>query len=78
MRGFRIVKGDLLLVVPAQSPIDGAVMLAKWPGHCAVRKIKLTGDQLMLLSYDHDLEAEPVSLSSISFVGRCVRLEASL
>lgn len=78
MRGFRIVKGDLLLVVPAQSPIDGAVMLLKWPGHCAARKIKLTGDQLMLLSYNHDLEAEPVPLSAVTFVGRCVRLEAAL
>lgn len=78
MRGFRIVKGDLVLVVPAQSPIDGAVMLVKWLDYCAIRKIKMTGDQLLLLSYDHDLEAQPVPLSAASFVGRCVRLEASL
>lgn len=78
MRGFRIVKGDLLLTVPAQSPIDGAVMVVKWPGHCAARKIRYTGGQLMLMSYDSELDAEPVALEAVSFVGRCVRLEAAL
>ncbi len=78
MRGFRIVQGDLLLVVPAQSPIDGAVMLLRWRSHCTVRKIKLTGDKLMLLSYNRELDAEPVPLSEVTFVGRCARLEAAL
>ncbi len=78
MRGFRIVKDDLLLVVPAQSPIDGAVMLLKWKSHCTIRKIKLSGDKLMLLSYNRELDAEPVQLSDVTFVGRCARLEASL
>lgn len=78
MRGFRIVRGDLLLVVPAQSPIDGAVMLLRQAGNAAVRKIKLTGDQLMLLSYDSELQAEPVSINAVTFIGRCARLEAPL
>ena len=78
MRGFRICKGDLLLTVPASSPINDAVMLVRWSGHCTVRKIKLSGDQLMLLSYDRELEAEPIPLSEVSFAGRCVRLETQL
>jgi len=78
MRGFRIVKGDLLLVVPAQSPIDGAVMLLKWRQHCTVRKIKISGGRLLLLSYDRELEAEPVSVEEVTFIGRCARLEAAL
>ena len=78
MRGFRILQGDLLLTVPAESPIDGAVMLLNHRGHYMIRKIKLSGDKLMLLSYDHELDALPASLSAITFIGRCVRLEASL
>lgn len=78
MRGFRIVRDDLLLVAPAQSPIDGAIMLIRWPDHCAVRKVKLSGERMLLLSYNTELEAEPVSVSSVTFVGRCARLEASL
>lgn len=78
MRGFRILQGDLLLTVPAQSPIDGAVMLLTMRGHYMVRKIKITGDRLMLLSYDQELDAQPVTLSAVTFLGRCARLEASL
>jgi len=78
MRGFRILQGDLLLTVPAESPIDGAVMLLNLRGHHMVRKIKLSGDRLMLLSYDQELDAQPVALSAITFMGRCARLEASL
>lgn len=78
MRGFRILQGDLLLVVPAHSPIDGAVMLVKYRNHCTVRKVKLSGDKLMLLSYNRELDAEPVPLSETTFVGRCARLEAAL
>lgn len=78
MRGFRIVRGDLLLVVPAHSPIDGAVMLLRWRGHVAARKIKLSGDRLMLLSYDREIDAEPAQMADVTFIGRCARLEASL
>ena len=78
MRGFRILKDDLLLVVPAHSPIDGAVMLLKWKNHCMARKVKLSGERLMLLSYDRELDAQPAQLAEVTFVGRCARLEASL
>lgn len=76
--GFRILKDDLLLVVPAHSPIDGAVMLLKWKNHCMARKVKLSGERLMLLSYDRELDAQPAQLAEVTFVGRCARLEASL
>lgn len=78
MRGFRIAKGDLLLTVPAHSPIDGAVMLLRWKGHAMARKIQLSEGRLTLLSYDHQINAEPVSLADCAFLGRCVRLEAAL
>ncbi len=78
MRGFRIVKGDLLLVVPAQSPIHGAVMLLNWKGHHMIRKIQISGDRMTLLSYDHTLDAEPVQMQAVTFLGRCARLEAAL
>jgi len=78
MRGFRVAKGDLLLTVPAHSPIDGAMMILKWKGHAMARKIQLQGDRLVLLSYDHEVGAVPVSLTDCTFIGRCVRLEAAL
>ncbi|MDR0929674.1 MAG: XRE family transcriptional regulator [Oscillospiraceae bacterium] len=78
MRGFRIVQGDLLLTVPAQSPIDGAVMLLNHRGHYMIRKIQLSDQRLMLLSYDRELDARSVPLPELTFIGRCARLEAAL
>ena len=38
MRGFRIHRGDVLLMVPAQSPVDGAVMLVEHGAHRSLLK----------------------------------------
>lgn len=79
MRGFRIHAGDVALVVPAQSPIDGAVMLVEYGAHRALRKVKkLDGFQVLLQSYDREYNAETLALSDVNFLGRCVRLEIAL
>ena len=78
MRGFRILAGDLLLVVPAQSPINDALMLVRWREHYLVRQVKLSESRLMLVSYDGELDIVPVPLSDVTFVGRCARLEIKL
>ncbi|MBQ7519873.1 MAG: helix-turn-helix transcriptional regulator, partial [Clostridia bacterium] len=39
MRGFRVQKGDLVLVVPAQAAVDGAIMLLQTPNGRVLRKI---------------------------------------
>ena len=79
MRGFRIHSGDVALVVPAQSPIDGAVMLVEYGAHRALRKIKkLDSFQVLLQSYDREYNAETMAISDVTFLGRCVRLEINL
>ena len=79
MRGFRIHSGDVALVVPAQSPIDGAVMLVEYGAHRALRKIKkLDSFQVLLQSYDREYNAETMAISDVTFLGRCVRLEITL
>jgi len=78
MRGFRIMQGDLLLVVPAQSPIDGALMLIHWREHYLVRQIKFSDNRLMLVSYDSELDVAPMPLADVTFIGRCARLEVRL
>lgn len=79
MRGFRIHKGDIVLTVPAQSPVDGAIMLVNWNEHRYLRKIKLLDDShLMLQSYDRQYEAETVSISDVGFISRCVQVTFDL
>lgn len=76
MRGFRIHSGDIALIVPAQSPVDGAVMLIERNQHRYLRKVKkLDGFQLLLQSYDREYDAETVQLNECTFLGRVVKLE---
>ena len=79
MRGFRIHKGDIVLTVPAQSPVDGAVMLMNYREHRYLRKVKVLSDhQVLLQSYDREYEAETVSISDIGFISRCVQVTFEL
>ena len=79
LQGFRIRKGDLLLVVPCQAPVDGAVMVLKTPVGHVLRKIKvLPHFQAALQTYDTDFESEIRAFNDLIIVGRCVRLEAEL
>ena len=79
LRGFRVQRGDLLLVVPAQAAVDGAIMLLQTPQGRVLRKVKRYNDyQAMLQKYDDTFESELKNYNEITFVGRCVRLEAEL
>ncbi len=73
LRGFRVQRGDLLLVV------DGAIMLLQTPQGRILRKVKRVNDyQAMLQKYDEAFESEIKNFNELTFVGRCVRLEAEL
>ena len=75
MRGFRIHRGDIVLTVPAQSPVDGAIMLLNYKDHRYLRKIKILDDQRVLLqSYDKEYEAETAAINEIGFLSRCVQV----
>ena len=79
MRGFRIHRGDIVLTVPAQSPVDGAIMLMNYKEHRYLRKVKILDDRNVLLqSYDREYEAESVPISEIGFLSRCVRVTFEL
>ena len=76
MRGFRIHQGDLALIVPAQSPIDGAVMLIDRDGHRNLRKVKkLDATTVLLQAYNREYEAENLQLNKVTFLGRVARVE---
>ena len=79
MRGFRIHRGDIVLTVPAQSPVDGAVMLINYNEHRYLRKIKVLNDrQVLLQSYDREYEQETAEISDVGFVSRCVQVTFDL
>ena len=79
MRGFRIMREDICLIVPAGSPIDGAIMLVEKDGHRFLRKVKkLDAMNVLLQSYDREYAGESCALPELNFVGRAVRVEFSL
>ena len=79
MRGFRIHRGDIVLTVPANSPVDGAIMLLNYNEHRYLRKIKVLDDRtVMLQHYDREYEAETVPISEIGFIARCVKVTFEL
>ena len=79
MRGFRIYAGDLLLTVPAPTPVDDAIMLLQIDGVRLARKIKKQDSgKLLLQSYNYEYEGKVVELKNVLILGRCVRLEKTL
>ena len=79
MRGFRILREDQCLIVPSNSPIDGAIMMVEFNHHRCIRKVKkLDGTNVLLQSYDREYNAETAALPEITFIGRVVRVEFSL
>ncbi len=79
LRGFRVCQGDLVLVVPAGSPIDGAIMLVEVKGRRVLRKVKrLENFHILLQSYDREYSAETYALNEVVCLGRCVRAEINL
>ena len=79
MRGFRIHRGDIVLTVPANSPVDGAIMLLNYNEHRYLRKIKVLDDRtVMLQHYDREYEAETVPMNEIGFLARCVKVTFEL
>jgi len=79
MRGFRIHRGDIVLTVPANSPVDGAIMLLNYNEHRYLRKIKVLDERtVMLQHYDREYEAETVPINEIGFLSRCVQVTFEL
>ncbi|NLE69773.1 MAG: helix-turn-helix domain-containing protein [Clostridiales bacterium] len=79
MRGFRVQKGDLVLVVPSQTAEDGAMMLLDTDlgKQLFVLKI-LPRYQLLLQTFDQQNASEVVAMADVRIIGKCVRLEAEL
>ena len=79
MHAFRIERDDLVLILPQQIPVDGAVMLVEYGAHRVLRKVQIFDKtRILLQSGDREMRAEHMSVSDIRFIGRAVRVEFTL
>ncbi len=79
MMGYRIRKGDRVLVLPATIPVDNAVMVFLSEGAYFLRKVKLQdGGRALLQWYDYEPRGDVVPLKELTLVGRVRRVEFDL
>jgi len=78
MQGFRIRKGDRVLIVPVHELTDGAVMLIELGGVRMLAKAARTGDRFTLLRLEHELETRRTDGSDIKVLGKAVKVEFDL
>lgn len=79
MRAFRVLQGDLVLIVPTQTAEDEKMMLFDTNAGKQLYMVKiLPRYQLLLQSFDKQSESEVVGMADARIIGRCVRLEAEL
>ncbi len=79
MRGYRVQKGDLVLIVPSNAVEDGKIMLLDTPQGKQLYMLKvLPRYQLLLQTFDQQSESEVIPMAEVKVIGKAVRLEAEL
>ncbi|MDF2673277.1 MAG: helix-turn-helix protein [Clostridiales bacterium] len=79
MRGFRIQRGDRLLVYQNQEFLNNSIVLLEMDGKRCIRQIKrLDSNKILVISHSNDLKTETKDVKSINIIGRCTRLEVEL
>lgn len=79
MRGFRIQKGDRLIVYQNQEAVNNSIVLLEVDGKRYIRQIKrLDSNKILIISHSNDLKTETKDVKSINIIGRCIKLEVEL
>lgn len=79
MRGFRIQKGDRLMVIQNPEIVNNSIAVIEMDGKKALRQIKrLDSNKALLISHSTDLKTETRDVKSFNVIARCVKLEIEL
>jgi transcriptional regulator with XRE-family HTH domain len=79
MRGFRMHKGDSVMLFVNSEMVSNSISLIEIDGKRCIRQIKrLDSTKVLILSHYTDLKTETRDIKSVEIVGRCVRLEINL
>lgn len=79
MEGFRFYEGDLLFIIPTQSPVNEAFMLIEYEKKRLIRKVVLLdGAKVLLIQNDREPLVVSTYMQDVHFIGRCARLESLL
>lgn len=79
MQGFRIRRGDILMIVQNHELVNNSIMLIQDFGQNEVRQVqKLEATKVLLVSSEYQQQTTPKATKDIQFIGQCVRVEFNL
>lgn len=79
MRGFRMQRGDRVLLVKDNCFQDGAIMLVQENEHYMLRKIKkLDALHIMLQSFGREYQGDTYNIDTIRPIAKAIKFEANL
>lgn len=79
LSGFRLKKGDRVMVVLNHEIYNNGLCLLEYNGKKAIRLARrLDGDRIMLLSHRDEVRGETVSIKEVKILGHCVKAEIDL
>jgi len=79
MKGYRIQKNDIIMVLQTKELINNSIMLIKECNEYAIRKVqKLDAKKVLLVGSSGGQEAVAREIRDIQFVGKCVKVEWNL
>lgn len=79
MRGFRIQRGDRLMVYQNQEVVNNSIVLLEMDGKRCIRQIKrLDANKILTIAHSNELKTETRDVKSVNIIGRCLRLEIEL
>ncbi|MCX7905034.1 MAG: S24 family peptidase, partial [Caloramator sp.] len=79
MKGFRISKGDKVMVYLNHEMEENAIYLIEVEGKRMIRHIRrLDANNVLFLSQNNDLKTETRDIKSFKIIGRCIKNEFDL
>lgn len=79
MRGFRICRNDVVMVVQNSEVVNNSMALIEEDGKKCIRQIRrLDSNKVLILSHSNELRTETRDVKSLNIIGRCLRVEIEL
>jgi len=79
MRGFRIARGDKIMVYLTPEMENNAIYLIEIDGKRMIRQLKrLDANRVLLISQNSDIKTESREIKTFKIIGKCIKVEFEL
>ncbi|WDC85440.1 S24 family peptidase [Caloramator sp. mosi_1] len=79
MRGFRIAKGDRVMVYLTPELETNAIYVIELEGKRMIRQLKrLDANKVLLISQSNEIKTESKDIKNFKIIGKCIKVEFEL